>query len=169
MIEQTCPRCNYQRSFCQCGRKRNTSGDVVRFSSYEDYTKEDNDYARTARPYRASAEERKFMEEFLPIDNEEYGTYIIRTNEAVKGLIEYAVHRHLYGTSKTWPCHTQSRYCPVCQFAQQCQIHRQLMVSHLNTHPKFYKDRIRIQKKYDRDGILESTSMHIDPHQPDPE
>jgi hypothetical protein len=175
-IEKTCPRCGYQRTHCQCGRdinhdgrgakakqvgRRNTSGDLVRYSSYEDWSKEPEDFSRTSRIHRATREERKFMEELLPVQDERLATYFERSRLARNALIEYSMHRHLYGTSKTWPCHTQSRYCPVCTLCQEVQIGTSILQSLLETHPELIKDTIQIEKEYGNDGILLETSIKV--------
>ncbi len=131
----TCPNCDYEKMFCICNNnkirnhntgKRNTSGDLVR-PPYQNYS-EQEDYARHQH-YDPSSYERKFMQEFFPIDTEQLTTYISRTNIQSEKIIESSVHKHLYGGKKAWPCHTTTRYCPVCILAQQVEQLRQIIIS----------------------------------------
>lgn len=192
-MEKTCPRCGYQRThckcgrngtprdinnpsanrtcrtcknrmdYCSCGRRRNTSGDVVRYQNYQDYTKENEDFSRTSRIFRASSEDRKFLEELFPVDGEEVSSYMQRSSIQRREIVEYAMHRHLYGTSKTWPCHTQNRYCPVCVLCQEVEVNRSLMNSLLKTYPNLGKDRVLIKKQYDNTGTIDGTEIHWSP------
>jgi hypothetical protein len=126
-MEKTCPRCGYQRTFCQCGRSRNADGSIRR-KPYDDYSREPEDYSRTARIERRRDAQRKWNIDRLPVNAEQLITYIQRSDKPVQALQEYAMHRHLYGTSKTWPCHTQGRHCPVCDLCQESEILRQLLI-----------------------------------------
>lgn len=123
----TCPHCDYPRSDCHCGRKKNTSGQYVAYNNYTDY-RNINDYAMTARINRTSAEDRKIMEELLPMDNEPLDNYIQRSAIAEQKLTEHAIQHHLYGTKRVWSCHTSSRYCFICTMAQYININRSLFM-----------------------------------------
>lgn len=127
MIEKTgtCNGCGYEKRHCMCGRKRNTSGDYAAYQNYRDY-RNINDYAMTARINRTSVEERKIMEELLPVDGELLTTYIKRSSVAEQKLTEHSIQHHLYGTKKVWACHTSSRYCFICTMAQYVNVHRAL-------------------------------------------
>ncbi len=131
----TCPNCDFEKMHCICDNqrqrnhntgKRNTTGDLVR-PDYQNYSQQD-DYTRRQH-YDPNSYERKFMEEFFPIDQEVVSTYIARTNMASNKIIESSIHKHLYGGAKVWPCHTTSRYCPVCILAQQVEQLRQLIIA----------------------------------------
>jgi hypothetical protein len=129
MLEKqgTCQHCGYEKRNCMCGRKRNTSGDYVAYNNYTDY-RNINDYAMTARINRTSAEDRKIMEELLPIDGEPLDNYIERTNIAEQKLTEHAIQHHLYGTKRVWSCHTSSRYCFICTMAQYINTTRSILM-----------------------------------------
>ncbi len=131
----TCPNCDFEKVYCICDNtrirnhntgKRNTSGDLVR-PPYQNYS-EQEDYARHQH-YDPNQYERKFMQEFFPIDREPLSIYISRTNLSSKKIIESSVHKHLYGGKKVWPCHTTSRYCPICILAQQVEQLRQIIIA----------------------------------------
>jgi len=136
----TCEHCNYEKMFCICNNnklrnyntgKRNTSGDLVR-PPYQNYQEQD-DYSRHQH-YQANDMERKFMQEFFPIDKENLTNYISRTNLAAEKCIESSIYKHLYGGKKPWPSHTTSRYCPICILAQQVEQLRQLIISISENH-----------------------------------
>lgn len=116
---------------CVCGKKRNTSGGVVAYSNYRDMRYTD-DYAMTSRINRTSAEERKIMEELLPIDGESLDNFVKRTAIAEQKLVEHAVAHHLYGTKRVWSCHTTSRYCFICTMAQFIECTRAILMSFQN-------------------------------------
>ncbi len=131
----TCDSCGYEKMFCICDNAkqrmhqtgaRNTSGDIVR-QPYLNYQAED-DYSRHQH-YDPNSYERKFMEEFYPVEAEELTTYISRTNIASTKIVQSSVYKHLYGGKKVWPCHTTTRYCPVCILAQQVEIRRKIIIS----------------------------------------
>jgi hypothetical protein len=116
-MNKTCDHCGYDRVHCQCGRKRNTTGDPIKFQNYEDM-RSSSDYAMTSRIRRADPQQRKIMEELMPVDEELLLTYIKRTDIATNELCKYGVHQHLFGTKREWSCHTTSRYCFICTMAQ---------------------------------------------------
>ncbi len=131
----TCAVCDYEKMYCICDNAklrnyqtgaRNTSGDLVR-PPYQNYSEQD-DYSRRQH-YDPNSYERKFMEEFFPIQDELISTYISRTNLASQKIVESSIHKHLYGGKKVWPCHTTSRYCPVCILAQQVEQNRKLIIA----------------------------------------
>ena len=124
----TCDHCGYLKRNCMCGRKRNTSGEVVMYSNYTDLRNSD-DYAMVSRIQRTSKEERKIMEELNPVDGENLITFLKRNDTAEFELCKYAIHRHLFGTKKTWPCHTTTRYCLVCTLVQVVSVNRALWES----------------------------------------
>lgn len=131
----TCPNCDYEKMYCICNNqksrnyntgKRNTSGDLVR-PPYQNYSEQD-DYSRHQH-YDPNAYDRKFMAEFYPVDGEPVDIYISRTNLISTKIIESSIHKHLYGGKKVWPCHTTTRYCPVCILAQQVEQCRNIIIS----------------------------------------
>jgi hypothetical protein len=111
-----------------CGRRKNTSGDYTAYNNYTDY-RNTNDYAMTARISRTSSEDRKIMEELLPIDGEPILNFIQRTDIAESKLTQYSVQHHLYGTKRVWSCHTSSRYCFICTMAQYINVNRAIYKS----------------------------------------
>ncbi len=132
----TCEVFDYEKVNCICHNqkirnhntgKRNTSGDLVR-PTYQNYT-EQEDYARHQH-YDPNSYERKYMQEFWPINGESVSNYLARTNLSSKQIIESSVHKHLYGGKKVWPCHTTSRYCPICILSQHVEMLRQMLVAH---------------------------------------
>lgn len=130
--DKTCSSCGYQMAYCECGKRRNTSGDVAKFNNYQDYYSNNwarKNFAMTSRIERHSEAERKFMEELIPIDGENAITYIQRTDINEAKLIEHSIWYHLYGTRKgAWPCHTSSRYCFICNCCQMLEINRQVIL-----------------------------------------
>ena len=127
MIEQsgTCSHCGYEKSSCMCGRKKNTSGEYTMYQNYRDF-RNAPDYAMTARINRTQTEDRKIMEELLPVDQETLSTYLERTDIAESKLIEYSINHHLFGTKRVWSCHTSSRYCFICTLCQYLNSQRAL-------------------------------------------
>lgn len=119
----TCPHCDYPKSDCHCGRKINTSGDYVAYNNYTDY-RNTADYAMTARINRTSSEDRKIMEELLPVNGETVFNFLKRSDIAEQKLIEYSLQHHLYGTKRVWSCHTSSRYCFICNLSQYLNMLR---------------------------------------------
>lgn len=130
MLEKqgTCPSCGYEKKNCMCGRKKNTSGDYVAYQNYTDY-RNTNDYAMTQRINRGSSEERKIMEELLPVSGEKLTTFLKRTEIGEQKLIEHSIQHHLYGTKRVWSCHTSSRYCFICTTSQYLNVNRSLFIS----------------------------------------
>ncbi len=143
-MEQTCPSCGYARTFCICGRKRNSSGDVQKFQNYQDYTNDADNYAMTAKFKRPlDKHEKKFMEELNPVNGEELQTYIKRSDLSALNLCGYAHSQHLWGTSKgEWACHRTSRNCFICSLIQHIQI---LRIMSQAVHPFTPKLRFNIQ------------------------
>ncbi len=129
----TCKSCGYENANCICKnnnqlgtiKNRNTSGETRLYQNYNDM-RNTNDYAMTSRINRTSAEERKIMEELLPVDGELLTTYIQRTDIAESKLCEHSIQHHLFGTKRTWSCHTSSRYCFICTLAQYINVNRSL-------------------------------------------
>ncbi len=110
------------------GHKRNTTGDTVKFQYYDNYNSNTSDYSETARINR-NTDEKKFMEEFYPVDKELMSTYIARTQTAENKLIEHSMYKHIYGGRKPWPSHSSTRYCLVCTLCQFVNIHRDIWIS----------------------------------------
>ena len=98
------------------------------YQNYRDFRNID-DYAMTARLSRTSSEDRKIMEELLPINEEPLWNFIKRTEIAEQKLVEHAINHHLYGTKRVWSCHTSSRYCFICTMAQYINVTRSLFLS----------------------------------------
>ncbi len=128
----TCTSCGYERVHCICynqnqhgtTHRRNTSGETTKYQNFQNYQNHD-DYAETSRIYRNS-DEKKFMEEFYPIDKENLATYLARTSIAEEKIIEHSMYKHIYSGRKPWPSHTSTRYCPVCTLCQFVNIWREL-------------------------------------------
>ena len=125
-MDNTCPHCGYARTFCICGRKRNTTGDVQKFQNYQDYTTDSDNYAMTAKFKRPlDKHEKKFLEELNPINGEAITTWIKRSDLSASNVCGYGHSQHLWGTSKgEWACHRTSRYCFICTQIQHIQILR---------------------------------------------
>lgn len=143
-MENTCSHCGYDRVHCQCGLPKNTSGQVRMFQNYTDYREQNEDYSTTSRINRSSPEERKFMLELIPINKEEMGTYLQRSEIADRELIKSAIYRHLFGTKKTWSCHTTTRYCIICTMAQELNVMRALLTAVSQKYP-IYNDRLMME------------------------
>ncbi len=112
-LDSTCSHCGFQLYECTCGKKRNSSGDVVAYQNYTDY-RGFSDYATTKRITHEEAKQ-KYMEELHPIDNETLQAFFKRTSKHIIELNEYSSQHHLVGTKKgAWQCHTSSRYCFIC-------------------------------------------------------
>ncbi len=115
MRHGTCSHCGYEMEKCQCGHKRNTSGDVASFSHYTNYSDEKNMFSMTTpHMYQRDEEANKFFEEILPINTEDVKVWIERTQVHTTKLTEYSRNQHIYGTRTTWACHKSSRYCFIC-------------------------------------------------------
>jgi hypothetical protein len=168
-MERTCPHCGYARTFCQCGRKRNVDGSIRR-RPWEDYTKNPDEYARTSSMGRRDSQQ-KWNHDRLPVNAEQLITYIQRSQRPIEELVEYSMHRHLFGTSKTWPCHTQSRHCMVCDLCQEVTTLRQLLDSMVKKYQVLNYDRIEIKEMEDATGglhhaevgLVEDQDVHKDP------
>ncbi len=117
-MEKTCDHCGYQRTFCQCGRPRNTSGEVTKFQNYTDYTGAELDFGLTSPMRRSSKEQRaekKYIEELNPTNKEKLYTYLQRTQKGMAAVRQKSHSYHLWETKKgIWPCHSTSRYCFIC-------------------------------------------------------
>ncbi len=112
-LDKTCTHCGFTRAECICGKKRNTSGDVVAYQNYTDY-RGFLDYATTRRISQAETKQ-KYMEELHPLPNENIMAFFERTAKHIQQLNEYSIQHHLVGTKKgAWQCHTSSRYCFIC-------------------------------------------------------
>ncbi len=109
----TCTHCGYEKHECTCGKKRNTSGDIVAYQNYTDY-RGFSDYATTRRISHEEVKQ-KYMEELHPLDGERLQDFFKRTSKHIQQLNEYSSQHHLVGTKKgAWQCHTSSRYCFIC-------------------------------------------------------
>ncbi len=100
--------------------KKNTSGDEVKFNNFDNSNYALNDYSRIgkmrpAQNERYDSKEAHQMIEFLPVDGENCMSWQRRTAQAAYKLTEHSRYYHVYGTSKTWACHTTSRYCFICE------------------------------------------------------
>lgn len=139
-MERTCPSCGYQRAFCQCGRKKNTTGESVKFQNYQDYTHDTDNYAMTSKIRRRQDKiEKKFQQHLNPVNNESVYTWIDRTETMVDTLLKYSHAQHLWETSKgQWACHRTSLYCFICTSNQIIEMYR--MMSHA------LQDRVDISK-----------------------
>jgi len=133
----TCNSCGYEKLHCICHNeqpygttnRRNTSGETQRYQHFSNYyDNQENDYARTSA-IASRGEDRKFMEELLPVNNETLDIFYARSDIASNKLIEHSMHKHIYGGRKPWPSHTSSRYCPICTLCQQVETYRQIIQS----------------------------------------
>lgn len=105
--------------------KRNSSGDLVKFNYYTDYTKEKNLYAMTSSIHQQQQRnEIKHNNDILPIDRESLNIWLKRTIKSSMDLTEYSRNQHIHGTTKTWACHTSSRYCFICTLCDFVDILR---------------------------------------------
>lgn len=135
--DATCNGCGFQKRHCECGRKRNTSGDVVKYSNYSNWKDDMNPYSMTSpKMYQRDAESNKYFTEILPILNEEVQIWIERTASHTVKLTEYSRNHHIYGTKRTWSCHDSSRYCFICTLCDFVDILRSMAISFLNIYPK---------------------------------
>lgn len=152
----TCAHCGYHRSMCECSVKRNTSGDPVKYSYYDSTWSRDN-FALTSRIERHSQAERKFMEEFLPVQGEHLYNYYDRSDIHMQKLVEHSIWYHLYGTKKgVWPCHSSSRYCFICNLCQQVEIDRQIMNK---IRPLLPIDKLTLELQSDPNSLLPQISI----------
>jgi len=151
-MDQTCPSCGYARTFCECGRKRNSSGDVQKFQNFQDYTSDSDNYAMTAKFKRPlDKSEKKFLAELNPVNGEAISTYMKRSDLSAQNVCGYAHQQHLYGTSKgEWACHRTSRYCFICTQTQHIQILR-IMIQALYT--KIDISKLHWDIQVDQEGI----------------
>ncbi len=142
----TCSSCGYEKQYCICETNnqhgtiypRNTSGETRKFQNYDHYNSNTDDYARTAPMYRDPyGNERKFMEELYPVNDETVSTYLKRTEIASDQLIQSSMHKHIFGGRKPWPSHTSSRYCPVCTLCQFVETLTQILQLLPDTKLKF--------------------------------
>ncbi len=127
MLEKkgTCSSCGFEKRFCMCGKKINTSGEHVMYQNYTDLRGIGSDYS-TIRRSDPSGQKlgRKFMEELMPVDKETLLNWYHRSEIAEDKLCEYSIQHHIYGTKKTWTCHDSSRYCFICTLVQYVNSHR---------------------------------------------
>lgn len=128
MAMTTCTHCGYLKEQCQCGKKRNTSGDVVMFNNYTDQ-RGTSDYSLTSKIGYASDDrikpKMKLMDELHPIDGEKLLTYLKRTEIGEIELSTYSIAQHLWLTKKgVWACHSSSRYCFICNLVQFNNVNR---------------------------------------------
>ncbi len=112
---------------------RNTSGEEVKFNYYDNsnYYSKDS-YARTSplnKNEREQTKEAKQMAEFLPVHEEYVTSWMRRSASASHKLTEHARYHHIFGTSKTWACHTSSRYCFICELCNFLDMMRTLILS----------------------------------------
>ena len=160
-MEQTCSHCGYQRTFCQCGRKRNPDGNI-RKPMWRDYKSDPEDYSRTASIRSRQDAQQKWNHDRLPVSSEQLITYIQRSDISIKELVEYSMHRHLYGTSKTWPCHTQARHCLVCDLCQEVTTLRQLLKA-IAKEQDIYHHRIYLEEVIADDGDTQRVEVSLKP------
>ncbi len=157
MLEKsgTCQSCGYEKKHCICNAKdtygtihlRNTSGKRRMYQNYSNYHSKDyEDYSRTSAIRPQNVQERKIMEELHPINNELLITFIERTAKAEEKLTEYALNHHVYGTSKTWSCHTTSRYCFICVMSQFIDVNRALYESLQEIIPNLSEVHIKVSE-----------------------
>ncbi len=100
------------------------------FNYWEDWSKKKDLYALTSSINRQ--EERsavKHMEALFPTDGEQLSSWTRRTARDSMELTENARYHHIHGTSKTWACHTSSRYCFICVLCDFVDILRTMALS----------------------------------------
>ncbi len=122
-MDNTCPSCGYTRTFCICGRKRNTSGDIQKFQNYEDYTSDNDNYAMTAKFKRPLDKfEKKYLKALNPVNGEAIPTWIERSDLSANEVCTYGHAQHLWMTKKgEWACHRTSMNCFICTMIQHIQ------------------------------------------------
>ncbi len=119
--------------------KRNTSGDKVQFNYWTDYTDKKDMFAMTSSITRQqSRQEIKHNPAILPMDNEELKTWLQRTIKESIDLTEYSRYHHITGTTKTWACHTSSRYCFICVLCDFVDILR-IMADGIQKNPQKFR------------------------------
>ena len=126
----TCLHCGFEKVHCICGKKRNSSGDVVKFNNYEDWSRDDDQYStvgRIDRPTNREVQERKMMEELMPYNKELVTSWLKRTDKAIHAATRYGYQQHIWGTRKPWACHTTSRYCFICTMINYLDMFRHLI------------------------------------------
>ena len=138
MLEKsgTCPHCGYEKKHCICDEgnqrgtihRRSTDGTIRKYNNYTDY-REVDDYAMASRINRTDPAKRKIMEELHPHDGESLHSFLERSDTASQKVAEHGIYHHLFGTKKTWACHTTSRYCFICVLAQENECYRMLFQS----------------------------------------
>ncbi len=160
-MENTCPSCGYARTFCICGRKRNTTGDVQKFQNYQDYTTDGDNYAMTAKFKRPlDKHEKKFLEELNPVNGESLITYMKRSDLSASNVCGYGHSQHLWGTSKgEWACHRTSRYCFICTQIQHIQMLRIMIQAIYTQNPKIDLH-FDIQNIEDENGTHKEYSLY---------
>ncbi len=132
--DRTCTHCGFAMYECTCGKKRNTSGEVVAYQNYTDY-RGFSDYATTRR-ITHEENKQKYMEELHPLSGETLLAFFKRTQTHIQQLNEYSIQHHLVGTKKgAWQCHTSSRYCFICVQVQLTN----LLCSIIETLPQLRK------------------------------
>ncbi len=148
-LDKTCTHCGFTRAECICGKKRNTSGDVVVYQNYTDY-RGFSDYATTRRVTHEESKQ-KYMEELHPLPNENLHAFFDRTKIHIQQLNEYSIQHHLVGTKKgAWQCHTSSRYCFICVQVQLTN----LLESIINTLPQLVSiDDLKFNVSKNEEGI----------------
>ncbi len=133
MKHGTCTHCGFEREKCQCGKKRNSSGDITKFSHYVNYQDERNMFSMSSpQMYQRDVEANKFFDEILPIDKELVSVWVERTSSHTVKLTEYSRNQHIYGTKRTWSCHDSSRYCFICTLCDFVDVLRMMAISILD-------------------------------------
>ncbi len=85
------------------------------FNYWEDWSKKKDLYALTQSINRQEERDAvKHMSSLFPVDGEKLDSWVRRTARDTLELTENARYHHIHGTSKTWACHTSSRYCFIC-------------------------------------------------------
>lgn len=113
------------------------AGDVQRYGNYVDYQDEKNMFAMTSpMAYQRDEEANRFFTEILPIDKEGIKVWLDRTAKHTVKLTEYSRHHHIYGTKRTWSCHTSSRYCFICTLCDFVDVLRMFCISISQLFPK---------------------------------
>ena len=123
--EKTCPGCNQRKGFCTCGRRKTNYGTVMNMQYYNRAGPED--YAQTARIHSESPEARRLVEEYYPTHTENVYTWLDRTEKAADAVSRYSYRLHMRldePRKGPWHSHTSARMCPVCTPIQLLQMTR---------------------------------------------
>ncbi len=100
------------------------------FNYWEDWSKKKDLYALTSNINRQEDSSAvKHFSSLFPVEGEKLQSWVRRTARDTLELTENARYHHIHGTSKTWACHTSSRYCFICVLCDFVDILRSMALS----------------------------------------